>query len=107
MSVRERIEEKLVREFEPQHLEVLDESGMHASGPGAETHFRVRIVSARFAGQTRVQRHQHVYRLLEPERAGGVHALGIQTLTPEEYADRPEVRIESPPCLGGDGSTSS
>lgn len=104
MKVRDRIEQKLVEALSPSHLEVHDESHMHAGGPDAQSHFRVRVVAAAFEGRSRVQRHQTIYRILEPERAGGVHALGIQTLTPEEYERQPELRIESPACLGGDGS---
>ena len=49
-SMARRIERKLGSGLSPAHLEILDESGMHASGPGAETHFRVLVVSDRFEG---------------------------------------------------------
>jgi BolA protein len=52
-----------------------------------------------------VRRHQRIYQLLDAERQDGIHALGIQTLTPEEFAEKEAARAESPPCLGGDGAT--
>ena len=101
MSVRDAIERKLRQELEPDHLEVIDESFMHAGGPDAQSHFRVFVVAEAFAGLSTLDRHRMVYRLLEPERAAGIHALGIQTLTPEEYAAAP--RVHSPPCAGARG----
>ncbi|MDX1732291.1 MAG: BolA family protein, partial [Aurantimonas coralicida] len=42
-----------------------------------ETHFRVRLVSAAFAGQSRVARHRAFNRVLLDELECGVHALAI------------------------------
>lgn len=52
----------------------------------AETHFRVQIVSAEFKGKMQAARHRMVYKLLQEEmaQAGGIHALQLQTRTPEE-----------------------
>ena len=47
------------------------------------THFSARIVTPEFEGQKRLARHQLVYRALG-ERMGEIHALTIETLTPEE-----------------------
>lgn len=99
-SIASRIERKLNDGLEPVHLEIFDESGMHAAGPGAQTHFRVLVVSARFEGQPLVQRHRMVYGLLEQERAAGVHALAMRTLTPSEFGVDPSPG-ESPACVGG------
>ncbi|HJO02755.1 MAG TPA: BolA family protein [Acidobacteriota bacterium] len=103
MQLQTRIESKLQDALHPDRLEVVNESGMHNVAPGSETHFRVFVVSAAFTGETLVRRHQRIYQLLDAERRDGIHALGIQTLTPEEFADAEAARIESPPCLGGDG----
>lgn len=102
MRIAERIEHKLRDGLSPQHLEVINESGMHAVAPGSETHFRVLVVTARFEGHSLVQRHRMIYELLADERRDGVHALGIQTLTPQEHAAL-TAPATSPPCLGGDG----
>ena len=88
MSMKERIESRLARGLEPIKLDVLDESDRHKGHSGAreggETHFRVYIVAARFAGKPKVERHRMVYALLKDEFAAGVHALAMQTLAPGE-----------------------
>ncbi len=104
MQLQTRIESKLRDALSPDRLEVVNESGMHNVAPGSETHFRVFVVSAAFDGQTLVRRHQRIYQLLDAERRDGIHALGIQTMTPEEFAATEAARVESPPCLGGDGT---
>ncbi|MDR1662356.1 MAG: BolA family transcriptional regulator [Azoarcus sp.] len=49
-------------------------------------HFEALIVSARFAGKSRVQRQQAVNVLLRPYfDSGELHALSMKTLTPEEW----------------------
>ena len=88
--VAEAIRLKLERAFRPVTLIVEDESARHASHAGAreggESHFRVRIVSAAFAGLSRVERQRRVYDVLSAELAAGVHALALITLTPDEAA---------------------
>ena len=84
------IREKLATAFSPDSLDIADESAKHAghagARPGGETHFRVRIVSAQFAGLTRVERQRRVFAVLADELAGGVHALALATFTPDEAA---------------------
>lgn len=98
--MRTRIEAKVRAAFEPAHLEVIDESHMHAVAEGAESHFRLLVVAEAFEGRSAVQRHQAVYRALAEEMRDHIHALGLQTMTPAEWAADQE-RNESPPCLGG------
>ncbi len=90
MTMAARIESKLTEALAPTALEVHDDSHKHAghSGwrEGGETHFRVRIVAAAFAGQSRVARQRRVYEILSEELAERVHALQLVTLTPEEDA---------------------
>ncbi|MBX9635030.1 MAG: BolA family transcriptional regulator [Magnetospirillum sp.] len=90
MQVRTSIEQKLNQGLSPTHLDVIDDSGRHVGHaghkPGGETHFRVEIVSAAFAGKSRLERHRLVNALLAEELAGPVHALQLATLTPEEAA---------------------
>jgi BolA family transcriptional regulator, general stress-responsive regulator len=92
MTVADTIRDKLARSFAPLALDVADESHLHAGHAGAreggETHFRVVIVSAAFAGQGRIARHRAVHDALAEELAGGVHALSVTARTPDEAAAR-------------------
>jgi acid stress-induced BolA-like protein IbaG/YrbA len=51
---------------------------------GDGQHFQALIVSPAFEGKSRVQRHQLVYRALGDRMREEIHALSMQTLTPEE-----------------------
>ena len=95
MTMQERIVARLTEALEPQALDIVDDSDRHAghagvrSGPGhaqtvGGTHYRVRIVSAKFAGLGRVARHRLVYDLLPAEFADGLHALAIVAKAPGE-----------------------
>ena len=53
---------------------------------GDGQHFQALVVSAAFAGKTRIQRHQLVYAALGERMREEVHALSMKTLTPEELA---------------------
>jgi BolA protein len=92
MRVADRIRTKLAAALQPSRLAIHDESHRHAGHAGArpegETHFHVEIVSAAFAGESRVARQRRVYAVLAEELAGPVHALALTTLTPEEDAAR-------------------
>ena len=92
MQVKAAIEKKLTAALAPSRLSVVDDSRRHAGHAGArpegETHFNVEIVASRFAGLGRVQRQRLVYEILAEELKGPVHALALQTRTPEEDAAR-------------------
>ena len=98
MSVSDRIRQKLEAALQPQRLTIYNDSHLHAGHlhPGAqhgeETHFRLEIVSARFAGLNRVARQRRVYAILAEELAGPVHALQLSARTPEEDAAAPGAR---------------
>lgn len=96
MSMKTTMETKLKNAFQPQRLEVVDESHLHAGhhheesghhvtydGTG-ETHFRIRIVSDKFEGMSRIERHRSVNELLADELKAGVHALAIEPAAPGE-----------------------
>jgi acid stress-induced BolA-like protein IbaG/YrbA len=51
---------------------------------GDGEHFQAVIVSVEFTGLTRVKRHQLVYAALGDRMREEIHALSMQTLTPEE-----------------------
>ena len=101
MSVHETITAKIQEALAPVHLEVIDESYMHAVPPGAESHFRLLVVSDRFEGMALVQRHKAVYQVLADEMRDRVHALGLQTLATSEWDPDETGVAESPECLGG------
>lgn len=98
--VETQIRTKLNAAFHPVHLDVTNESHMHSVPPGSESHFKVVLVSAGFAGKRQVQRHQAIYALLADELQAGVHALALHTYSPDEWLATHEVP-ESPKCLGG------
>ncbi len=101
MTVQQSIETKITAALAPSHLEVVNESHMHSVPQGSESHFRVVVVSDRFAGLTLVRRHQTVNRILEGEFEDGLHALSMQTLTGAEWHDRGGQARASPACQGG------
>lgn len=94
MTVRDTIIEKLSGRFQPDHLEVIDESNRHFGHAGwregGETHFRVRIATRHFAGSSRVAQHREVMETLDAELKGRVHALAIEVLPPGGPYDLPE-----------------
>lgn len=49
-----------------------------------DVHFRARIVSEDFSGASRIQRHQKVYAALGERVGGEIHALSLETLSPDE-----------------------
>lgn len=75
----EHIKEKLNKELQPTHLEVVDES----DGCGGK--FNVIVVSDKFEGKQRLQRHRLVNSILE-EELKTIHAFSQKPLTPEEWA---------------------
>ncbi len=70
----------------PVDLQVQDDSAAHAGHAGAREgrHFSVTVVSARFAGQSRVARHRLVYDAVASLMAQGIHALAIVAKSPDE-----------------------
>ena len=88
MSIEAMMREKLMVELRPTRLDVINESELHAghrSSPGTgESHFRVLIVSAAFAGKSRVERHRLVNAVLADEVGKRVHALALNAFAPGE-----------------------
>jgi BolA protein len=86
--MQQRIVARLTEGLDPTALDVVDESDRHAghagARPGGGTHYRVRIVSARFDHRSRVERHRLVYDLLTAEFADGLHALALMAKAPGE-----------------------
>jgi BolA family transcriptional regulator, general stress-responsive regulator len=88
MSVEAKIREALMTALRPTRVDVVNESELHAghrSSPGSgESHFRVLVVSERFQGKSRIERHRMVNEALATELREGVHALAIKALAPGE-----------------------
>lgn len=85
MTRIERITAALKARFDDAHIEIEDESHLHAGHAGAATgrgHFRLRIVSSAFAGLTPIARHRAVYAALGDLMQSDVHALSIDAQTP-------------------------
>ena len=78
----ERIRTILTQAFEPEALDVTDDSARHAGHAGAspegETHFNVAIVSKKFEGMSRVAMQRSVNNALKSEFESGLHALSIR-----------------------------
>ncbi|MBS0054322.1 transcriptional regulator BolA [Yersinia sp. Marseille-Q3913] len=98
--IREQIEEKLKMAFEPDHLEVINESYRHNVPAGSESHFKIVIVSNKFQDQRFLSRHRAIYSALADELAGSVHALALHTYTLKEWAGLQDTVPDSPSCRG-------
>ena len=83
-----RIESVLRQRFAPSVLQIVDDSAKHAGHAGArpdgETHYGVLMVSDRFRGLGRVERHRLVNEVLGDEFNAGLHALALTLKAPGE-----------------------
>lgn len=81
------IEQCLASEFEPSHLQVKDQSHLHAGHAGARDgmgHFEVTIVADAFDGKSRIERHRLIYGALGTLMQTDIHALKINAFSPAE-----------------------
>jgi BolA family transcriptional regulator, general stress-responsive regulator len=87
LSVAESIRLRL-QALEPVALDLVDESEQHRGHAGyregGSTHWRLSIVSPRFAGKPVVARHRMVYQALGELMQHPIHALAITARSPEE-----------------------
>lgn len=73
--------------LDPQHLEIVDESALHAGHAGAKSgggHYQLTLLAASFSGQNAVARHRMIYQALGDLMGGRIHALSITALAPGE-----------------------
>jgi len=71
------------------HIEIEDDSALHAGHLGAQGgggHYRVLVVSPRFEGLSRVAAQRLVYQALGELMATDIHALEMRTLTPDQWS---------------------
>lgn len=75
----------------PAQLQGYIQGGMpcdHVEVKGDGHHFEAVIVSPLFRGKNKVQQHQVVYQALGERMREEIHALSMQTFTPEDWAAR-------------------
>ena len=83
----DRIHVLLEAAFEPESLEVEDDSHKHIGHEGAKGglgHFNVSIVSAKFNGMNMLARHRAVYAALDDMLQTDIHALAIEAVASDE-----------------------
>lgn len=77
----------LLATLQPTQIEIVDDSHKHAGHAGARDgggHYRLKIVSAQFAGKPTLARHRMVYSALGEMMKHDIHALNITACTPEQ-----------------------
>lgn len=83
----DRIEALLQAAFEPESLDVEDDSHSHVGHEGAKGglgHFNVSIVSTKFNGMKMLARHRAVYAALDDMMTTDIHALAIDAIASDE-----------------------
>jgi len=83
----DRIQMLLETAFEPESLNVEDDSHKHAGHEGAKSglgHFNVSIVSTHFNGMKMLARHRAVYAALDDMMRTDIHALAIDAIASDE-----------------------
>src|SRR5918994_1215557 len=89
--VTDAIRQRLTAALAPSRLDLTDESALHAGHAGArpegESHFRMLIVAATFAGKSRLERQRMVFAALGDLMQSEIHALSITALTPTEAGE--------------------
>ena len=101
MQVKTFLESTIETALSPSYLEVVDESFMHNVPDGAQSHFKVTVVSDAFEGKRLIARHREINGLAAEALQGPVHALALHTYTPAEWEARGGQPLTSPDCLGG------
>ena len=83
----ERIRSALNNALQPDAVEIVDESHLHAGHVGARDgkgHFRVTLISNQFSGVALLKRHRMVFEALKEMMQTDIHALSIDARTPQE-----------------------
>lgn len=72
--------------LEPQLLEIVDDSAMHAGHAGNRGggHFTITVVSSQFSGKSTIMRHRIIYQALQDLIPSRIHALSITAHAPED-----------------------
>ena len=72
-----QLEDYITTNLACEYIKVLGDDG---------THFEAVIVSPEFVGKNMIQQHQLVYAALGDRMRAEIHALSMQTITPEKWA---------------------
>ena len=76
------IKEKLLKEFNPEYLEVIDDSSKHFGHSGYTegkiSHIEIIIKSEKFNQMSRVEIHRLINNALREEWENGIHAVSIK-----------------------------
>ncbi len=75
------LKQALLQAFPGADVEVTDLTG-------TQDHYQARIVSTAFEGKSKIQQHRLVYGALGDAMKGAVHALALNTYTPEAWSAR-------------------
>ena len=87
MLLIDEIEKKLRNELSPIEFDLWDESKDHIGHSGNTSgggHFFLRVVSKKFSGLKRIERHKLVYKILDGYIPKKIHAISVLALAPEE-----------------------
>ena len=74
----EQLKSYITQNLDCDYIQVLGDDG---------THFEAVIVSPAFEGKRMVQQHQLVYAALGDRMRAEIHALGMKTFTPTQWAE--------------------
>jgi BolA protein len=87
----DRMRQNINDRLSPSQCEIEDESALHAGHAGAASgggHYRIRLVSDKFTGLSRLARHRLVYDCLGDMMHREIHALAITALAPVEINEK-------------------
>ena len=101
MKIYQNIEKKLKDSLSPIVLEIYNESFKHSVPRDSETHFKLLVVSALFEKKSLVKRHQIIYGLLAYELKKGLHAIALNTYTPDEWSSNSSISESTNRVSGG------
>lgn len=75
----DEVRSQLASAFPDAQIDVVDLTGTH-------DHYQATIVSSAFEGKTPIEQHQLVYRALGDAMYGPIHALTLNTYTPQTWS---------------------
>jgi len=90
MSVIEQLKDKLTRDLQALHVEIIDDSWQHAGHAEARsdlgaTHLSITVVSPQFEGVGLMDQHRMVHEALKEAREKHLHALQLKTIPASQW----------------------